>query len=137
MRQLLYVSNARRGFDQVELDSILMGARRNNVSHNVTGMLLYLDGAFMQVLEGQHEEVGSIYRRILEDVRHWGAQILLDRECARSFPNWSMGFERLGDGEGAFALDPERLATRIPPEAPLDVSTLVGTFLAINKNTNR
>ncbi len=47
MRQLLYVSNARRDFERAQLDSILAAARRNNAGHDVTGMLLYLDGAFI------------------------------------------------------------------------------------------
>jgi hypothetical protein len=40
-------------------------------------------------------------------MRRWGAQMLLYSEGARTFPDWSLGFERLGDGEGAFALDAE------------------------------
>ena len=137
MRQLLYVSTAARGFDEAGLEDILAAARRNNPHHDVTGMLLYLNGAFMQVLEGPQGDVGAIYERILKDERHWGAQILLDREAERSFAQWSMGFERLAGGESVFSLDRETLATAIPATARLDLATLVRTFFAINKATNR
>ena len=135
MRQLLYVSNANRSFDQSDLDQILNAARANNGLHDVTGMLLFLDGAFMQVLEGPPEEVGTIYNKILQDDRHWGAQVLLDRDAPRSFADWTMGFERLHprDDERAFSLDQATLTFRLPPDIALDVATLVSTFYQIHK----
>lgn len=138
MRQLLYVSNANRGFDQADLDKILAQARANNGQHDVTGMLLYLDGAFMQVLEGPAQEVEAIYRKILQDDRHWGAQILLDREAPRSFPDWTMGFDRLvaAHQNPAFVLDQAALEERLPDDVLLDVATLISTFYKIHKSTS-
>jgi hypothetical protein len=65
-------------------------------------MLLYLNGSFMQVLEGEEAAVDETYARILLDDRHTGA-MLIEREPidGRSFGRWSMGFKSLRSAEVA------------------------------------
>ncbi len=92
MYQLLYVSNTSRQTSPKMLDEILSRARRNNTSLGVTGMLLYADGGFLQVLEGEPDVLESLYAKIAADKRHWNAQVLLKRQAARAFADWSMGF---------------------------------------------
>ena len=82
MRQLLYASNTNRDTPDSVLDDILAASRRNNAGAGVTGMLLYVEGGFMQVLEGDDEAVGAIYARICQDKRHWNTLVLLDRARA-------------------------------------------------------
>lgn len=53
MFRLLYVSNCERFMDQKIVDDILQVSRANNTTLDVTGMLLHLDGSFLQVLEGE------------------------------------------------------------------------------------
>ena len=56
-------------------------------------MLLYEDGTFIQVLEGDNEVVTSTYERIAKDPRH--AKILLIAKFEldeRTFTDWEMGF---------------------------------------------
>ena len=48
---LSYVSSAVRKLDDHELLEVLRVARKNNERLGVTGMLLYHDGNFMQILE--------------------------------------------------------------------------------------
>jgi len=50
MHQLLYTSSTLRDFDDAQLENILAASRRNNPKLGVTGMLLYCEGGFMQVL---------------------------------------------------------------------------------------
>lgn len=94
---LIYVSTAREEFDTPELDRILDTAVRRNGERNVTGMLLYAGGTFMQVLEGAAADVDETFARICRDQRHTDI-IVIEREpiAARSFATWSMGFRRLG-----------------------------------------
>jgi hypothetical protein len=67
-------------------------------------MLLYKDGAFLQVLEGRKEDVEQIYQSILLDDRNRGNYIIEKKWIAeRNFPNWSMGFRNLD------ALNPEKV----------------------------
>lgn len=135
IRQLLYVSNTRTNLNDSDLNAILESARRNNRAHQITGMLLYLEGAFLQVLEGPDHEVGAVYDRIARDQRHWDTQILLDRQAQRAFGEWSMGFERL-DGptpDGAFAVTLDRVMGKIDPESLKDLPALVATFCRIHR----
>src|ERR1700761_501650 len=90
---LVYFSNARRRYDDAALLDLLRVARRNNQRDQITGMLLYHDGNFVQALEGAQVDVQRVFNRIREDVAHDGVistpLIPID---ARQFPDWRMGF---------------------------------------------
>jgi hypothetical protein len=68
MFQLVYVSDASVLFSQDDPRQLLAVARRNNVIHGVTGMLVYCDIQFLQVLEGDVANVVSTYDRIEKDL---------------------------------------------------------------------
>jgi hypothetical protein len=70
MRQLLYVSNAARDIAPRALDAILSASRANNVLLGITGLLLHIDGGFLQILEGDERAVRELYARIAADRRH-------------------------------------------------------------------
>jgi len=136
MRQLLYISNTSADFPQSALDEILAASRRNNAACDVTGMLLYLDGAFLQVLEGPNEAVEEVYTRICRDKRHWDAQTLLDRaDAPRAFAKWSMGFRALKPGEAdtdqAFQITRHAIAGRWTDNAAMELRTLMQTFYSV------
>jgi hypothetical protein len=97
---LTYASSAARPFSGAELEALLAVCRENNARLGVTGMLLYKDGNFMQVLEGEEGNVRALYEKIAADPRHKG-EILLQQgyEKGRQFPEWSMGFRDLGSPE--------------------------------------
>lgn len=133
MRQLLYTSNTSRDVTQTVLDDILAASRRNNARDGVSGMLLYVDGGFMQVLEGEDEAVGAVYDRIAKDKRHWNAHVLLDRKAPRAFADWSMGFERPVPGDdGIFFITRDAIAGKLKPGAPLEIMALLTTFYRVN-----
>ena len=101
---LIYVSIASGELAEPELIELLKISRENNARDDITGMLLYKDGRFMQLLEGAESAVCATYGRIARDPRHHDASILLEGETAeRDFDDWSMGFHAL-DGEAARAL---------------------------------
>ena len=93
MIRLVYSSSARAGLAAQDLEQILHGARTRNAIHNVTGMLLYQDGVFLQLLEGHDADVRKIYDRIANDPRHHKLVRLLEETIeARDFPLWTMGY---------------------------------------------
>ena len=59
----VYVSSATRHLSEDENIGILRSAREHNEKSGVTGMLLYRDGNFMQVLEGPAGVVDSLFFR--------------------------------------------------------------------------
>lgn len=105
LTQLIYVSTAEIELDHAALSDILSSCVRHNQQNQITGMLVYWRGNFMQVLEGSADAVDETYQRICKDTRHHGL-ILLERSEieAREFSAWHMGFRRLGDDEAAEAI---------------------------------
>ncbi|MEO8700343.1 MAG: BLUF domain-containing protein [Kofleriaceae bacterium] len=93
MLQLIYASGATKPFTAESLRTLLVAARTNNTGAGVSGMLLHVDGAFLQVLEGEAAVVEALYTRIGKDPRHARVVRLLAREVPeRNFADWSMGF---------------------------------------------
>ena len=138
MRQLLYVSNTSRHIPGRLLDDILAASRKNNAALGVTGMLLYLDGGFLQVLEGEDAAVSEIYAKIRRDERHWNVKALLDREAPRSFGTWSMGFASPSasvPGDATFAITRDAIDGKLKPGAPADIVALLRTFYQVSSYT--
>jgi hypothetical protein len=100
--RLIYVSTGRGDASAAELDAILESAARRNGQQGITGMLLYADGSFMQVLEGEEAAVDETFGRVERDSRHTGI-FVIDRQpiTERSFGRWTMGFKRVGAGQAA------------------------------------
>jgi hypothetical protein len=92
----VYVSSAHKALDDEELLELLRVARLNNERHNITGMLLYRDGNFLQVLEGPAAEVDELIDTIKRDTRHHGV-ILMSRRGVqeRQFAEWQMAFRNM------------------------------------------
>ena len=101
---LIYTSLAVGRPEQQDLDELLEQSRRRNLRQNVTGMLLYKSGVYLQVLEGEENDVHQIFSDIEKDPRNTQVTKLLDEEIIkRDFPGWSMGFKCFDDnneGEG-------------------------------------
>ncbi|MCG6925941.1 MAG: BLUF domain-containing protein [Acidobacteria bacterium] len=100
MFYLVYVSVAAESVAKDELLDILSKSRTANAEAGITGMLLYKDGNFMQVLEGEEDAVRALYARIRRDPRHLGIVTVVEGQReARCFGDWSMGFQDLGAPE--------------------------------------
>jgi hypothetical protein len=81
---------------ETEIVNILETSIKNNKADGITGMLLYCQGNFMQVLEGDEEAVQRTYDRISKDSRHHNIiEVIREPIQEREFADWSMGFSRL------------------------------------------
>ncbi len=97
---LIYVSSAKDPMTNTQLDALLVKARANNQQLGITGLLLYRDDCFMQLLEGDEKEVMALHRKIGRDPRHNGVLLLHKGHYeGRSFPDWNMGFRRISQSE--------------------------------------
>ena len=98
MISLIYVSSAVELFSKADLVSLLDVSRRNNSLSDITGLLLYKDGNFMQMIEGDDARVHDLQAKISRDRRHEGLITLLEKRITeRRFNDWSMGFKNLTD----------------------------------------
>ena len=91
-----YVSTETRQFSPEALIALLNEARNANAKRNVTGLLLYREGSFYQVLEGTESEVMSTFNGIKGDPRHDSVRVLFKGDASiREFADWQMGFLNL------------------------------------------
>lgn len=91
--QMIYVSKCSDDFDFNTLPSILEKSRRDNEKKDVSGLLIFHEGSFIQVLEGPKEAVEEIYQKIEKDDRHKNIKLLSQKMLdEKEFESWSMGF---------------------------------------------
>ena len=91
---LIYVSYARHKMADDDLLKLLEECRSNNEGNGITGMLLYIDKKFIQVIEGDKQTVVDLFDRISLDRRHKKVSIILEGELkTRNFQGWAMAFE--------------------------------------------
>lgn len=94
---LVYISYATYPFSEKELEDLLRASQRYNKQNGITGMLLYLNEKFIQILEGETEAVEKLMDIIEVDPRHRKVSVILQGAThERVFKSWSMGFKRLG-----------------------------------------
>jgi len=83
-----------------ELDNILEASRRNNSKVGVTGLLLYEDGSFFQLLEGDRQTVDTLYDKITLDKRHHRTtKIVTEAIKERAFGACTMGYPKISSKE--------------------------------------
>lgn len=100
MIQISYISSATEPWSTQELLRLLQQCRENNAGKGVTGMLLYGNATFLQVLEGEEKVINDLVDKIRTDPRHTNVQILHRRTIQRrQYSDWSMGFKRVSDKE--------------------------------------
>ncbi|MGE0313494.1 MAG: BLUF domain-containing protein [Lautropia sp.] len=92
----IYASAARAGLGDTDLADLLRLAREKNQRLGLTGMLLYVQGSFFQVLEGPPDVVDALYDQIAADTRHDRVtRIIREPIPKRHFGVWTMGYSRL------------------------------------------
>lgn len=95
---LVYVSLANQEMSDEHLKSMLIKARAKNESLNITGMLLYRDGFFMQALEGEQQDIEALFATISKDTRHRDVLLIYNKPMQqRGFPDWTMGFNKIDE----------------------------------------
>lgn len=97
---IIYASSATTKYSKEELIALLKKSHKNNQDLGITGMLLYKDGSFLQVLEGEKSVVRTLFDKITHDNRHKGIFVYLEGNSEeRQFSDWSMGFRDLDSKE--------------------------------------
>jgi len=96
--RLVYSSQASSELSPQDLKEIPEISQKNNQFDGMTGLLCYSDLMFLQILEGEHQQVNKTYHRIVRDKRHHTPVLI---ECVpiqnRLFEDWSMQIINLSD----------------------------------------
>ena len=101
---LVYTSVATVSFSEVDLALLLAVSRANNTPRDITGLLLYSEGSFIQALEGPERAVRRTLATIAADTRHRDVRTVDEiTDGDRRFGSWAMGYQAVPDHEHAEA----------------------------------
>jgi hypothetical protein len=124
MHKIIYASRATDPISESELELILAISRRNNSEAGLSGLLLYCEESFLQILEGELEALDATYERIAADPRHSNLRRLAFVPIEnRKFGEWTMGFEHLEEN---------RLVAEVPGYRPESRYPLISAELITN-----
>jgi hypothetical protein len=91
--ELSYVSQSANDMGILGLMNLLEDAVHKNKRNGITGVLLYDNRIFGQIIEGYPQHVELIWKAISADPRHKELQVLdINPLQKRRFTNWSMKF---------------------------------------------
>lgn len=98
MIQVSYVSRSQEPMSAEDLLALLHECRSKNERRDVTGLLLYGNGTFLQTIEGEENVIENLIDIICKDKRHAEIQMLTRTEIpTRQYSEWSMGFDEISD----------------------------------------
>ncbi|OWP64111.1 hypothetical protein CDA63_05115 [Hymenobacter amundsenii] len=118
-----------------DLRFLLRQSRRNNAGLGITGLLLYGNGRYLQVLEGLQMPLEHLFSVIKQDCRHSRVAALSAGPIQkRVFATWSMGFQKLSDENfvrltGYVSPCRFRFLEAHPPEMDEGLRILLGSFV--------
>jgi uncharacterized Fe-S cluster-containing MiaB family protein len=136
---LLYASSASKDFTESELKSLLEEIREKNRQQNITGVLLYGNKSFLQVLEGEREKLQELYKRIERDPRHKTIVKLHEEDIEeRVFGDWSMAFSRINPDQsyeipGFSSFMEDASSTEIMKRKARQIQSFMNTFRWMHK----
>lgn len=91
--QIIYSSVSSMPMQREALEDILEQAQINNAHSGISGALVYVDGFFLQVLEGEREALQQLMQTISRDLRHESISVLQAGEVpAAAFSTWKMAY---------------------------------------------
>lgn len=89
--RITYTSHSSRLFNRNSLTAITSVSRRNNIKREITGLLVYCDRRFFQVLEGEEAVLSHLMSRLLADPRHRGLSMVEHGPVEqRAFTTWRL-----------------------------------------------
>jgi Sensors of blue-light using FAD len=91
--QIIYSSKSGSPMQTEDLQELLDHSRRSNGANGITGALVYAEGIFLQILEGDKDLLNDLMAKIRQDVRHENVIVLQEGEVpAAVFGGWKMAY---------------------------------------------
>jgi Sensors of blue-light using FAD len=88
----VYCSRAAEDVDETEVGRIVEAAQRRNLARGITGVLVFGNGVFFQLIEGPSAQIQKLIASLHCDPRHYDV-VSLDwskERRERLYPNWEM-----------------------------------------------
>lgn len=91
--QIIYSSVSSTPMQLEGLEDLLARAQASNARRGITGALVYVDGSFLQIIEGEEDSVKRLMEKISGDLRHETVTILQSGEITSAvFSDWKMAY---------------------------------------------
>lgn len=101
-----YVSSINLNLTETQIQEVLNFSRNWNNDHHITGILLYSEGNFFQVLEGEKDLLKNLFSRILNDKRHQNIMVIFEKEVFQpKFEDYQSDFISLDSRFAAEEID--------------------------------
>lgn len=93
---IIYFSHSTRFRQETDLLHLLEQSRQHNAAADITGILLFVQGSIVQVLEGEESVIEALFEKIDKDPRHTNvAKVVSQPIEKRHFTDWSMGYKTI------------------------------------------
>lgn len=93
-----YVSTATPNLSDAEIQELMDFVKIHNNANQITGVLMYSDGNFFQVLEGEKNVIQELFAKIKKDPRHYDViQIISNQIAERNFSEYHSSFTTIKD----------------------------------------
>lgn len=90
---LCYVSSARKSLSNTDINHLFTVNKRNNIDLDISGILIYNNGNFFQILEGEKSKLDHLFSKINDDERHYNVIKLINSTIDnRIFKEYNSGF---------------------------------------------
>ena len=100
MHMLCYTSHYTGSDITSDLKKIMATSKKNNLTDEITGVLFYHNGSFIQVIEGEKNHLIKLMNKIQKDSRHNKVSILIDKEINKRYlSHWNMDSFNISDKE--------------------------------------
>lgn len=90
---IIYISEATANLSEPALLTLLQQARAEHQHAQLTGLLVYREGRFLQIMEGPEAPLREFFSRVASDPRHGKLELLADGpKPSPDFQQWHMSF---------------------------------------------
>lgn len=114
LRRVLYVSQAAQRLGVQDVLHLATRSAASNARVNITGLLIFAGGCFLQVVEGEGRAVSYLMERLRHDKRHRDVAIVVDESIRqRSYGEWHMGCHLLESAVGLSDVEWRLIVRRI------------------------
>lgn len=127
---ICYISKEVISSNDLGYSNLFQSLLKFNTENSITGVLLYNEGFFLQVLEGEKETLQNLIQQIQRDSRHKEMLIILDKPIKdRIFKEYITGFSIIENTQAIQDLNTYLSLNHSGEEYPDNIRFLLEPFL--------
>ena len=98
MYELFITTVASRQFSSSDIKEIVKQLSVRNSQYGLTGILIYNNGEFYQILEGEEETIQKMRDEIIHDSLHGSVHVIWEGQIQdRGYTNWGLSPSMMGE----------------------------------------